>query len=77
MTLFSLKANRGFTLIELMVSSAVGLFVMTVVISLMTASQTNTRASKALSKIQYNAQLAIDHLSLALQQAHFEPTLIS
>ena len=65
------KQLSGFTLIELMVSMAIGLFLVAGVITIMLDSKENFLLEQELSYIQENARFAIDELSYDIRMAGY------
>lgn len=65
------KKQAGFTLVELLVSMAIGLFLVTGVITVMLDSKENFLLEQELAYIQENARFAMDELSYDVRMAGF------
>lgn len=65
----SIKKQRGFTLTELMVSTALGIFLTAGVIEIYAGSKKTYRTQEALARLQENARFAIDTISRDLRNS--------
>ena len=65
------NANRGFTLVELMVALALGVFLSGSVIAMFSASRATSADAEALSRVQENIRFASDFLIRDVRNAGF------
>jgi len=68
-----LKKNRGFTLVELMISLVLGLVVIGGVISVLLANQQSYRTNQALAEVQDSSRTAFEFLARDIRQAGGTP----
>ncbi len=68
-----LEKQAGFTLIELMVALALGLFLIGGVISLFVSNQSNFKTNENLSRLQESARFAVEQLSREIRDAGTTP----
>lgn len=67
-----LRRNRGFSLVELMVAMAIGLFLTLVIAQLFLGSKQSYRTQDDMSRLQENARYAVTLLSRQLRAAGFK-----
>lgn len=65
------RASRGFSLIELMVSMVIGLFILAGVVYVMANSRKNYETTDYTARLQENARFALHYLSYDLRNAGF------
>jgi type IV pilus assembly protein PilW len=65
----NLRAQAGMTLIELMISMALGLLVIVAATSAFVASRETSRDTESLARIQENARIAFDFMRRSLREA--------
>ncbi len=65
-------SQSGFSVIELMVSLAIGLLLMTGVIALFVSSRTNYETTERLSRIHENGRYALDEIVADIREAGFQ-----
>ena len=68
-----LSRSKGFTLLELMIGLAIGLFITTVAITYLVASSKSFRVQNDDGRIQENARFALDLLTMNVRLAGFSP----
>ena len=66
--LYQLKSNSGFSLIELLISTAIGLIVIAGSVNVVVNSKGSFYSQEEMSYIQDNARFAIDVLSRSCPQ---------
>jgi prepilin-type N-terminal cleavage/methylation domain-containing protein len=68
---FAAQAARGFSLIELMVSLVIGLFILAGVVYVMANSRKNYETTDYTARLQENARFALHYLGFDLRNAGF------
>ncbi|EXJ10344.1 PilW family protein [Nitrincola nitratireducens] len=66
---------RGFTLIELMISLAIGLIILSAVVYIFLSNSQTYRLNEAQSRVQENGRFALEYLTREVRQAGFNPTI--
>lgn len=69
----SRRRQRGLTLIEMMVSIALGLLILAAILQLFTASRQTYRLQQNVARMQENARIAVEVLQRSVRDAGFEP----
>lgn len=64
-------AQRGFSLIELMVASSIGLLILAAMLFVFTGSRQSARHADAMARLQENARIAVELLSAEIRMAGF------
>ena len=67
----NLKNNKGFTLAELLIAMALGLFLTAVVVTVYISSKATFRATEAVARAQENTRFAVEFLVKDIRQAGF------
>lgn len=66
------ESQRGYSVVELMVASVVGLFVLSGAITVFTGNKTSQEMSSGMARVQENGRVALDILSNDLRLAGFQ-----
>lgn len=84
-TVIAVRSARGFSLIELMISIAIGLMIIAGLVGVVTGNTRNSRTNDRTAELQENGRYAMTHLQTQLRHADFrgytwvkpEPTTLS
>ncbi len=68
-----MSAQRGFGLIELMVASTIGLFLVAILVTVFSATRQTSIARQGLSTLQDSERLAMTFISSGIQGAGYQP----
>lgn len=67
----SRSENRGFSLIEMMISITVGLIIIAALVGVLVSNAQNSKSNERTSELQENGRYALDHLRAALHHAGY------
>ena len=71
MTVIAARAARGFSLIELMISIAIGLMIIAGLVGVVTSNTRNSQTNERTAELQENGRYAMTHLQTQLRHADF------
>lgn len=71
LTGFSVRAMQGFSLIELMISIAIGLMIIAGLVGVVTSNTRNAQTNDRTAELQENGRYAMTHLQTQLRHADF------
>lgn len=71
------ERQHGFSLVELLVASTIGLFLVAILATIFSSMRQTSVAREGLSKLQDNERLAMTFLSNAIQGAGYQPNPVS
>lgn len=85
LTVIAVRSARGFSLIELMISIAIGLMIIAGLVGVVTSNTRNSQTNDRTAELQENGRYAMTHLQTQLRHADFrgytwvtpEPTTLS
>jgi len=63
--------ERGFSLVEMMISIAIGLLIVAALIGVLTSNSRSSKTNDRSTELQSNGRYALDHLKRGIRQAGY------